>query len=176
MTNDEKGNVLVSKSSTQLRGCDESDSADRNMQAIEWSVNSDGGEISHKALESAKEFYRDVKGCIGDSPNLSSLASASGWLDCCQSVPDSVKASIAAIEETSEALKTAYQDLQPKLFDAARAFTKTWLESFDFMPKVDLSGIKAALLPFHRRTKLLNVLERSNWPLYLADNNDLFCE
>ena len=176
MTNDEKGNVLVSKSSTQLRGCDESDSADRNMQAIEWSVNSDGGEISHKALESAKEFYRDVKDCIGDSPNLSSLASASGWLDCCQSVPDSVKASIAAIEETSEALKTAYQDLQPKLFDAARAFTKTWLESFDFMPKVDLSGIKAALLPFHRRTKLLNVLERSNWPLYLADNNDLFCE
>ena len=80
MTNDEKGNVLVSKSSTQLRGCDESDSADRNMQAIEWSVNSDGGEISHKALESAKEFYRDVKDCIGDSPNLSSLASASGWL------------------------------------------------------------------------------------------------
>lgn len=57
MTNDKKGNVLVSKSSTQLRGCDESDSADRNMQAIEWSVNSDGGEISHKALESAKEFY-----------------------------------------------------------------------------------------------------------------------
>lgn len=31
MTNDEKGNVLVSKSSTQLRGCDESDSAGRNM-------------------------------------------------------------------------------------------------------------------------------------------------
>lgn len=88
-------------------------------------------------------------------------------------MPDSVKASIAAIEETSEALKTAYQDLQPKLFDAAGAFTKTWSESFDFMPKVDLSGIKAALLPFHRRTKLLNVLERSNWPLYLADNNDL---
>ena len=98
MTNDEKGNVPVSKSSAQLRGCDESDSADRNMQAIEWSVNSDGGEISHKALEPAKEFYRDVKDCIGDSPNLSSLASASGWLDCCQSVPDSVKASIAAIE------------------------------------------------------------------------------
>lgn len=67
MTNDEKGDVLVSKSSAQLRGCDESDSTDRNMQAIEWSVNSDGGEISHKALESAKEFYRDVKDCIGDS-------------------------------------------------------------------------------------------------------------
>ena len=62
MTNDEKGNVLVSKSSTQLRGCDESDSADRNMQAIEWSVNSDGGEISHKPQRNSIETSRTALG------------------------------------------------------------------------------------------------------------------
>ena len=65
MTNDEKGNVLVSKSSTQLRGCDESDSADRNMQAIEWSVNSDGGEYRIKRLSPQRNSIETSRTALG---------------------------------------------------------------------------------------------------------------
>lgn len=82
-----------------------------------------------------------------------------------RAVADAVNNSVAIAECMRSALAPAYELVRSVSESAAK-----------IVAEIDYSGLRAAVLPLITRTSYINLLIRTNWPLYLIEDQGMLDE
>ena len=80
----------------------------------------------------------------------------------------------SALANSFTNIQSLVASLQPQMFDSARALAQALADrvpTFDI--GIDLEGFRLATLPYSKKAHVLEVLSRSNWPLYLVGDDEL---
>lgn len=149
-------------------------SCESSSESIEWTAVSDGRacfDASH--LSDSVQSFQDLMPKVS-APNLQPIVAVSDQLADSYKAFNPIKTTAATLSSISESLKWLTSDYRSQMFEAAKAISEVWSTKItDSVPNAVFSGINSSFLPYRNRFHALEVMEKSNWPLYLVGGDDL---